>query len=371
MSQRNIGYLQLGSLTNADIEFLTALSAVIHTSDSGAGLLPAIKGLIDVLKALDDATSRPGLRDLVERLIRLHRVLSASDDIPTHIRAIPDESVVSSQSWLLIMLAGGGGDVDSGRVVKQLVGVAFLSYLLRGKPMPAYRADQLHSLVGWPAMRLNHQKRWKKLVQTMVLEPTEIREAFARTRMESLIDFGVWLADLTCQVLQCSVPQAKSDEQQPMVPSAGNSDQKKVVGGDDEGTFEDGKEAATGGLVRWCFRRSIKGWSPGATGLNGWTWLSPLELQRTAKRIVQAANGDDGLIRRLAALLVLSLATSLPLKLLLRLPFVPNGDIWYDVPNGWVEWSIEALVSREAIPMAILRNGKPSIHQLGWRRWRF
>jgi hypothetical protein len=357
VSQRSIGYLQAGSLENADIEFISALSVAIRTPDSGAGLLPAIKGLSLVLRALDDATSRPGLSDLIERLIRLHRAVSGNEDLPSHLRAIPDQSIVSSQYWLLMMFSGGGRNVDSGPVVKQLVGASFLFHMLRGKPMPAYRADQLTSMVGWPSMRLTHQKRWKLLVQTMALEPSAILGAVSHTRVESIVEFGGWLADLTREVLHCSVPKAKLDKPPPVVPLAENSEKNVVIEGDDEGDFEEGKEAAKGPLVRWCFRRSIKGWSPGATGLNGWTWLSPLELQRTAKKIVQAANGGDDLTRRLAALLLLSLATGLPLRLLLRLPFAPNGDIWYDVPNGWVEWSLDVLVSREAIPRAILRNG--------------
>ena len=222
MSQRNIGYLQAGSLENADIEFISALSVAIRTPDSGAGLLPAIKGLSLVLRALDDATSRPGLSDLVERLNRLHHAVSGNEDLPSHLRAIPDQSIVSSQYWLLMMFSGGGRNVDSGPVVKQLVGASFLFHMLRGKPMPAYRADQLTSMVGWPSMRLTHQKRWKLLVQTMALEPSAILGAVSHTRVESIVEFGGWLADLTREVLHCSVPKAKLEKPPPVVPLAKN-----------------------------------------------------------------------------------------------------------------------------------------------------
>lgn len=352
-----MSYLPANVLADADAEFLRAISGVVSAPNSGAGLLPAIKALIAVLKALDDASSRPGLRDLVERVIRLHRLLSAVDGIPSHLRAVPDKSLVSAQFWLLLMFAGGGRSADTGPVVKQLVGAVLLFHLLRGKPMPAYRAEQLHSLVGWPAMRWNHRKRWERFVQAMTLEPDVIRAAVSHTRVESLIDLGGWLADLTGQVLQCNVPKAKSEEPAPSAAARMAPEENQVIDNDDGNDFEEGKEVAAGPLVRWCFRRAIKGWSPGSAGLNGWPWLSPAELRRTAKKVVQAANCGDDMSRRLAGLLVLSLVTGLPLRLLLRLPFASNGDLWYDVTNGWVEWSLDALVPREAIPEEILQNG--------------
>lgn len=352
-----ISYLPANVLADIDEKFLQAISVVILAPANGAGILPAVKALVDVLKALDDESSRPGLRDLIEGVIRLYRVLSTVDGIPSQLRAIPDKSLVSPQFWLLLMFAGGVRKADTGPVVKQLVGAVLLFDMLRGKPMPAFRAKQLHSLVGWPAMRWNHRKRWERFVQAMALEPDIIKAAVSQTSVESLIDLGVWLAELISQVLQCIVPERKSDDLAPTLPAAVDTGKKEVFDKDDGSIYEEGKEVATGPLVRWCFQRAIKSWSPGSAGLNGWSWLSPLELKRTVRKIVEAANRGDDQSRRLSALLVLSLATGLPLRLLLRLPFLPNSDLWYDVTNGWVEWSLDALVPREAISEEILRNG--------------
>lgn len=352
-----MSYLPANALPDADLEFLRAITGAVSTPTSGAGLLPSLKALIDVLKALDDASRRPGLHNFVDRIIRMHRVLSAVDSIPSHLRSIPDKNQVSSQFWLLLLLAEGGRSTDTGPIVKQLIGVALLFHLLRGKPMPGYRAEQLQSLIGWPAMRWNHRKRWERFSRSMALEPDVIMSVVSHTRGENLIDLGSWLAELTGQILQCSVPESKLDAPASCVSLAEAPEESKVIEKDDGSDFEEGQEVATGPLVRWCFRRAIKSWGPGSAGLNGWPWLSPPELKRTAKRIVQAANNGDHRNQRLAALLILSLVSGLPLKLLLRLPFTNNGDIWYDVSNGWVEWSLDSLVPREALPVEILQNG--------------
>jgi hypothetical protein len=97
---------------------------------------------------------------------------------------------------------------------------------------------------------------------------------------------------------------------------------------------------------------------PGVAGLCDWAMLSPNELKRVARRIADVVKFGSEPSRRLGLVALVSLATGLPARMALRLPFSDNGDVWIDVESGECVWDIQAIVTRERLSDSILAGGR-------------
>ena len=335
--------------------FVSGLAKVIRAPESNAGLLPALMAILVVLEALERVWPRPGLALLTDVVRQLHGHLAGSDKIPSHVRAIPDKSQVGAQFWLLQMISQGGRKVELSPSVKQVIGAVILSQLLDGKPMPSYRAEQLQSLVGWPAMKKRYRSKWQMFSRSMVLDADELVLRSRNCKVDSLVELAEWLAEKMREISRSAVPPIAVQLAPPDVrqrePERSNQAGVRTDESDDRQLDE------TGPLVRWSFMRAVKGSAAGSAGLSDWNLLSPKELRRVIPGIVDGFGSDNELEIRFAGSAVLSLAASLPMRMLRRLPFGPNVDVWYDIDAGQLVWSLEVLVPRESISQEMLCNG--------------
>lgn len=357
----------------ADIpaNFLTGIAEVISLPHSLTGLLPGLFALASVLEALEADCPRPGLPELINDVRRLHGIVSSHQSLPGYMRAAPDDATVNRQFSVLLAVISRGKNYELARDIRCLFGVVFLHALLKGMPLTVQRAQQLSSLLRWSVGRSNDGWHWHTFAASMSVDPSALKRAANASRLKTIRNFGEWLAELLQTIQSNEVPPtatfvnlyAKSvSVAQPLaeddetaaktpepVPSTATEDKTATeVTAADEGRS----------LILWSYRRANNGSALASASLIDWNLLSPVELKRAISRVLPAlGTANDSLEVRLAIAAGLSLATNLPIDMLLKVPLAENGDLWIDVAHRQVAWNLDRLVEREIHLEAIVQNG--------------
>lgn len=329
--------------------FVEGLLCSIDAPKSAAGLIPALQGLIIALDSFAKGCSKPELDTLIADINHLRERLSR-EDVASQIRTIPDIRSVGLSYRLLIDVASANVDKN----ICQLLGAIFMQQIFLRQPLARYRAESLYLLaISDP----RHHRR--SFEDANVLDEEVITKVCAQHHRKAVQELAPWLIAAIRGV--CDRPIPSSGRTALSARMRGPITEESVADEADAVIESESEEYEVGSLVVWLFGRTRKGTMAGSAGLDHWNNLSPIELKRVTERLraVFVSTGHDH--ERLAACAVLSLATSLPIKKLLRIPLTPNEDIWIDLHRGAVVWNLSWLMLREPVAGKIEANGyRPS-----------
>jgi hypothetical protein len=344
-----------------DYTLAEGLLAILAAPRNASGFIPALGGVSVSLRKLSDSMDIDGLASLRDRIDRVRVLLAESDALGPSIRAMPDIDTVSPSYRLTLKIVGHGvmqrSDVHNPDILS-ILGAIFLWHLLASKPLPKVRAEQLLAVMAGTSYRSPYRHHWCDLAEGLNLDPDRIVSAIARIAYEPAKDLGRWIVSILRNVKSWKVP--KNEKGHPLKSKV--SLLEYVVPAAPSSTYSqsqlcDSGEAVEGSLVRWSYQRAVNASIGGSAGLCDWTMLTPKELKRVATRVADVVKFGAEPSQRLGLVALLSLATGLPAKMALRLPFSDNGDVWIDVESGECVWDIQAIVTRERLSNSILAGG--------------
>ena len=328
---------------------------------SAIGFLPALRAIDIALRKLSESIEIEGLVSLRMRVDRLRIQMADSDALGPSLRAMPDIDTVSPPYRLVLKIVGHGATQrsdDHNPDMLSVLGAILFWHLVASKPLPKVRAEQLLAVLAGPNGRSPYRHHWCALGNALSLDADGIVSVAASIAYEPAQDLGRWIASIVRDVKSSKVrPQAESPRLTAEVSSSAHVSPTAPISANQQISPCDSEEAVDGSLVRWSYQRAINGSLGGTAGLCDWAMLTPTELQRVARRIADIVKFGAEPSQRLALVALVSLATGLPAKLALRLPFTDNGDVWIDVESGECVWDIKAIVTRDQLSNSILAAG--------------
>ncbi len=345
-----------------DCSLAEGLLATVAGPRNASGFIPVLKGIGVSLRKLSASTEIDGLVSLRERVDRVRMLLAESEALGSSIRAMPDIYTVSPPYRLAIKIVGNAAMQRSDAHNENLLivlGAIFLWHLLALKPLPKVRAEQLLAVLAGSSYRSRNCHHWCELANALSPNADRIVSAVASISYDPAKDLGFWIASIMRDVKSCKVPQQAESHRLKAEASSSERVGPKVLSSESrQRQFCDSEEAIDGSLVRWSYQRAINASLSGVAGLCDWAMLSPNELKRVARRIADVVKFGSEPSRRLGLVALVSLATGLPARMALRLPFFDNGDVWIDVESGECVWDIQAIVTRERLSPSILAGGR-------------
>ena len=338
--------------------FLDGVMQTLDVPPSGAGLVIALSGAATALHALYDKWPRPGLESLADGVSEFHHALMESRETPARLRQLPDLEQVPPMYALMIAVVGGGRKLNLSRNITQVFGVVLMMALAGGKPLQRNRVLSLQSLYKWEGLRGQSSQQWEAFSNSICLDPKAVINAAQLAGQKAILDLAGWLSEQMSRAITIELPRV--DYHATVAPDAGSPD-PEPEGDFDEEDEQEVTESDTGidtrSLVRWSYKHALRTTAAGSAGLCDYNMLKPGELRRVTGQLPKALAGDDVFEMKLALCAVISLATSLPIKLVLRISLTANGDIWLDCDAGEIVWSLDPLVERDPVPESLLAAG--------------
>ncbi len=354
------GFKDLG-IEGLDCSLAEGLLASLAAPRNASGFIPVLRGICVSLGKLSESIEIDGLVSLRDRIDRVRILLAESDALGSRLRAMPDIDTVSPPYRLALKIMGHGATQrrdEHNPDMLSVLGAIIYWHLVASKPLPKVRAEQLLAVLAGPSYRSSSRHYWCELGNALSLDTDRIVSVAASIAYEPAQDLGRWIASIVRDVKSCKAsPQTESPRLAAEVSSPEYVSPKAPCSANQQNVLCDTEDAVDGSLVRWSYRRAINASLGGTAGLCDWAMLTPMELQRTARRIADVVKFGAESSQRLALVAMVSLATGLPAKMALRLPFYDNGDVWIDVDSGECVWDIQAIVTRERLSDSIISGG--------------
>lgn len=346
---------------SADADILNMFEICITPPSNGIGLLTALQGAVVALEALSQVQDFPGLPSLIDRLKSIRNIPVASLSDETRMSSMPSYKDISAPFALCLQIAASARSLRSdcwSEEALSVLGAVLLWHFQVGRKFPVSRAKQFLLLV--TPGKGKQYKHWATVGKALSFNVDRMCEETDQCDNHDAKDLVRWITNIIHGAGNWGKPSwEKQDKKE--TPAIQKEDE------DDDETPVDHAPALPkigGSLVKWQFRRAGKMFSAGTAGLQEWNFLSPPELSQHAHRIAEQLKSEDVFTRNLAICAFLSLSAGLPIKLVLRLPFYENGDIWVDVENGEIVWDLTTIVDREEISAEIRASGYSPDHRV-------
>ena len=350
-----------------DSTLVSALGRILSAPSSGAGLIPVLNVVAMSIELFGKELQRVDITQQADRVSGLVRVLAADAETPSQVRALPAPNLAATQFSVLLAAAQAIAEDEGDPITFQLLGAVLLFHFATAKVLPGYQVEKIGTLLNWRRLPSNYRSAWAEFAKALSLDPIQLHAAASGSELASIRDLGEWLSVAVTYVCSHPFPSSTASTDSAAKSATAETDSDGQGRGDGNSASAQNWRAkkqgrsddppSPGSLVLWQFSRASKTSSAGSAGLDDWDWLSPAELRRALKVVIQAIRSADHLEARLAVAAVMSLATGLPIRMLLGVSLRPNRDLWIDIATSEFVWHLGQLVVRDPVSDALLANG--------------
>ena len=351
-----------GALSGDELFYTRLVASTIHCPAAGQGFLVAFGLAIDSLEALSQAWVQNSIdiSHIVQAVKNARACLITSTTLPSVVRSLPDLKPLPKSYSLWHSSVDKARSNSDARRVRQALGLTLLWHMGKGEEIGESISDALKILVDCGARRGHHSQFWKDIIPLIKPESTVLEGLSKEVRHDPIVKLLRTLAGyaVTCVIPVSPAvryPEENSDEDLGSdTQTSGERSEDRYSQSETNEPEEDVLEEGSP-IIRWQASRATRASWPQVLGLENWDIFSPPFLKAVLAHIPGSFANHD--VSAYAILSAVSLVSALPARLALTLPSTQNDDIWVDIRNAHVCWSLAQLVPRTATSEKIWAGG--------------